>query len=267
MIRAAALAWSSALTIAVTGSAYGQTPPAPPLPSQQVSLACAPPPAFAATRAAAFRIIGAQDTAARSIFDERDLVLVNGGTRQGLQVGQRYFVRRRVNVPDYRGLGRAGHHSLHTAGWIRLVSANDAVSIALVEHACDAIHTGDYLEAFTPPTTVANESVIGNPADLDFTSTSKVLFGQDDREVISPGEFLFIDRGAGQGVEAGARFAIYRDVQTFRADTGVRRSAGLPLAAIGEAVVVSTGASTSVVQVIAARDAVQAGDYAVSRRR
>jgi hypothetical protein len=45
------------------------------------------------------------------------------------------------------------------------------------------------------------------------------------------------------------------------------RSAHLPLAVIGEAVVVSSSASLSVVQVTSARDVVRAGDFVVPRRR
>ena len=93
------------------------------------------------------------------------------------------------------------------------------------------------------------------------------MFGDDERSVAGPGEFLVIDRGTDRGLSAGARFAVYRDVQAFRPEAGRMRSAGLPLAAIGEGVVVASGPSTSVAQLISARDAVRAGDVVVPRRQ
>jgi hypothetical protein len=95
----------------------------------------------------------------------------------------------------------------------------------------------------------------------------RVVYGDDERRIVSPGEFLLVDRGAGAGVEPGSRFAVYRDVQEFVPYEGRMRSAHLPLAAIGEGVVVSSGPSLAVVQLLSARDAVRAGDFAVPRRR
>jgi hypothetical protein len=110
-------------------------------------------------------------------------------------------------------------------------------------------------------------SASGNPADLDFGAIGRIVYGDDERVIGSPGTFLLIDRGSGQGVESGARLAVYRDVQEFVPYEGRMRSAHLPLAVIGEAVVVSSSASLSVVQVTSARDVVRAGDFVVPRRR
>jgi hypothetical protein len=67
---------------------------------------------------------------------------------------------------------------------------------------------------------------------------------------------VFIDQGSDQGVVPGARFALYRDV-------GPK---GTPLASVGEAVVISTGASLSLTRITRARDVVFAGDYVAPRK-
>ena len=92
------------------------------------------------------------------------------------------------------------------------------------------------------------------------------MFGEDERWIAGPGEFLLIDRGAGQGVDAGARVAIYRDVKRYTSEAWRMRSLGLPLAAVADGVVIASGPSAAVLQVIGARDAVQAGDFVVPRR-
>jgi hypothetical protein len=229
----------------------------------EIALACAPPPAYSSRQRPALHVAGAQDTVARSVFDDHDLLIIRGGN--GLIVGQRYFVRRPVSKPNYENKANI-RHPIHTAGWIRIVAVNDSTSIALVEHACSAIHTGDYLEPFAVPAVRAEESVSGDPSDLDFGAMGRIVYGDEERVIGSPGTFVLIDRGTGQGVESGARLAVYRDVQEFVPNEGRMRSAHLPLAAIGEAVVVSSGPSVAVVQLISARDVVRAGDFVVPRR-
>ena len=67
---------------------------------------------------------------------------------------------------------------------------------------------------------------------------------------------MIIDRGTDQGVTAGARYAIYRDIG----------SAGMPLASVGEAVVLSAGKTLALTKITRARDAVLSGDYVAPRR-
>ena len=75
---------------------------------------------------------------------------VSGGTSTGVQSGQQFFVRRPFAAPNYANRIRL-RHPIHTAGWVRIVATNDGTSIALVEHACGAINSGDYLEPFVMP--------------------------------------------------------------------------------------------------------------------
>ena len=67
---------------------------------------------------------------------------------------------------------------------------------------------------------------------------------------------MLIDRGSDQGLMPGARFAIYRDV-------GVD---GVPLASVGEGIVVSTSSTMALMRVTRARDAVYSGDYIAPRK-
>lgn len=261
--HAARAACALLASIVVPISAPAQT--AAPLSASQIARACAPPPAFADGRVPRLRIAGAQDTVARGVYDDHDLLIVSGGTASGVQLGEQYFVRRSFRAPNYAN--RFGvKHPIHTAGWVRIVATNDGTSIALVEHACDAIASGDYLEPFTAPAAPEQAPAAERPSNLDFGATGRVMFGEDERAVVAPGGYLFINRGSAQGVASGARFAVYRDVKKFVPQIGRMRSAGLPLAAVGEAVVVSSGPSTSVLQLVAARDAVQSGDVVVPRR-
>ena len=133
-------------TLAATTRVYAQAP-TDALSPQQVSLACALPPATSTARTGVLHVVGAQDTIPRSLFSERDLLVVDGGAARGVEVGQQYFVRRSVSSSVYSADAKA----IVTAGWIRIVAANQATAIATVERSCGEIEAGDYLEAFVAP--------------------------------------------------------------------------------------------------------------------
>ena len=241
------------LTLAVS-TAHAQIP-ADSLTLPQTLVACAPPPTTSrGTPSDALRVIGAQDTVPRSLFGPRDLLVINGGTAKGAQLGQQYFVRRRVGFGMV--YGDRSPHTVRTAGWIRIVAANDTTAIAIVDHSCDGIVSGDYLDPFVAPAVPAGIDRPDTAGALDFSSLGRVIFGDEERTSGASGDYMLIDRGADRGVVPGSRFAIYRDL-------GV---AGLPLASIGEAAVVATGPTMALVRINVARDAVRSGDFVVPRK-
>jgi hypothetical protein len=217
----------------------------------QTAVACALPPFLAAPRPAVLRVVGAQDTVSRSLFTNIDLLVVSGGTKAGVELGQRFFVRR----PMAFG-GGSGDHAIHTSGWIRIVAVNDTTSIAAVDFSCSDIGEGDYLEPFVVPL-VPDDAVRNDPSgEPNFAVLGHVLFRTDEFSTAAPGDFTLIDRGSDHETELGARFAIYRDL----------RAGGLPLASVGEGIVVSVGKRHSVLRITAARDAIQSGDFVVPRK-
>ena len=249
-----------AVAVLSPGRAEAQLLPTDGLTPLQVSLGCALPPATSTIRTNVLHVIGAQDTIPRSLFSERDLLIIDGGAARGVEVGQRYFIRRAISSSVYSGDAKA----IVTAGWLRIVAANQGTAIASVDRACRAIEAGDYLEAFVEPVVPAGAMVIDRKGDPDFGSLGRVLFGDDERYAGGTGEYMVIDRGADQGLAPGARFAIYREVQDWMRDAG-SPAAQLPLSSIGEGVVVSTAQTMAVIRILAARDAVQRGDYVVPR--
>jgi hypothetical protein len=216
----------------------------------QVAAACAPALTLPRPPASQYRIVGAQDTVPRSLFGVRDLIIVNGGTGDGVQVNQEYFIRRQ----HVFGGGSRAWQTIHTAGWLRIVSVNETTAIGQIETVCDGVMAGDYLEPFAAPAPVAD----GEPlafADLDFSSLARVMFGIEERMMGVPGDFMLVaSRDA--TLTPGARVAVYRDLRT----------SGVPLTAIGEGVIVSLKDGTPLMRITSARDAVRSGDYVVPRK-
>jgi len=232
-------------------SASAQT--APMLTPLEAALICGPQPDAKPPAANALTVRGAQDPRPRGMYSQRDLLVIDGGTGAGVQLGQEFFVRRgiRFGMPYTEMPKKAS-----TVAWIRIVAVNDTTAIASVQHVCDAILRDDYLEPFVmphAPPSAEREEPLG---ELDFTMLSRILGGAESRTNGGAGDLMLMDRGSDQGVAPGARFAVYRDVHV----------GGMPLSAIGEAVVMTTGATSAVVRLTRIRDAVQIGDYLVPRK-
>lgn len=220
---------------------------------QQVAIACAIPAGLELPRVGGPRVAGGQDVEARALFGPRDLLVINGGIQAGLQLGQRFFVRRPVT---YGMPSTSRPRAVHTAGWIRIVALNATTGIAAVDVACGDIVQGDYLDAFAAPVVPPGMDRADVSGEPDFTSLGRILFGGDEMRTGAAGDFMLIDRGSRQGLMPGSRLAIYRDIRTK----------DLPLASIGEGIVISTTASTSVMRITLARDAIETGDVVVPRK-
>ena len=241
-----------AVLFIVSSATTGSTqPPESPLSQPVIAAACSPPPSMDDAPPHALRIIGSQDTTPRSLFGDRDLLVINGGTWAGVQLGQQFFIRRTMTFGGNR-ISRGAK----TLGWIRVVAVNESTAIALVDHVCGGIISNDYLAPFAVPeipASVEADETIGQP---DFQTLGHIVVGNEDRASAGAGDFMLIDWGQAQGPSAGAHFAIYRDV-------GID---GLPLANVGEGVVVSVGSRMALTRVTRARDAVMSGDVVAFRR-
>lgn len=251
--------WFTCALLLVVPAVVSAQAPSEPLTEVQTALACAPP-ARLAGAGSALRIAGSSDTLPRNMFGTSDQVIVAAGTGSGLAVGQRYYIRRDIaQTADTTepGMFMAAGHLTHTVGWLRIVASDTTTSVAVIEHACGVAEIGDYLEAFAVPVVPAALTSPDTLGDLDFSKPARVLFGDQQQVSAGVGDFVLVDRGSAGGVTTGSRFGIYRDI----------KQADVPLASVGEAVVVSAAPDVAVVRIVRARDAVFSGDYVVPEKK
>jgi hypothetical protein len=233
-------------------SALAQTPP-PELTAAQTEVACAPAPILGVVPADAPFVTGNQDTVTRSLVGDNNQLVISAGTDRGVQFNQRYFVRRIYRTADDSRSKEP--HMVTTSGWLHITAVNKTMALAAIDHTCSHILEGDFLEPFHAPNVPANIAVAETTGELNFKAYGRVLYGQSERWIAGPGDFMLIDRGADNNVSVGSHFAIYRD----------REVTGLPQTPIGEATAVSVGPTLSVVRITQARDAVSARDVVVPR--
>jgi hypothetical protein len=246
----AAAALLAALTTPVAAQ-RGPAPAATDLPADVLRLMCAPKTAFQMPDRS-LRISGGQDSVTRRVWGPGDLITINAGTQNGIEVGQQYLVRR-IQFTEGRRLSYENPANIRTAGWIRIYAVDDTMSLATIEYACDTINTGDYLAPFELPVVPRPSTERVKPQRGNY---GRILAGNDRRRTFGKGDLFVIDRGSDHGVTHGARFVIYRD----------KGEAENFLFELGEAVVVEVRPETSTLQGTLSRDAFTSGDYAAIRK-
>lgn len=198
------------------------------------------------------RVVGGVERG-KTLFAAGDSIIVNAGTSQGLKPGQHFFVRRVIEDRFTVKTTEQAPRSIHTAGWLTVVEAQENVSIAKIAEACDGISEGDYLEPLAvTPAFAALEA--GRP---DFAHPGRIILADDRRQLgAGGGSLMVIDRGSDHGLRAGQRLTLFRSTAN---------GAG-PVKTIGEAFVASTQAESSLIRIEKASEAIQVGDLVAIHR-
>jgi hypothetical protein len=198
------------------------------------------------------RVTSNQESAVHRIFAPGDLIAINAGTDNGIEIGQEYYTRRLVPI-ERRPIGRDNPATIRTSGWIRIYAVDKQMSLATITHACDSIEMHDYLEPFVVPA-VLPVAPTRLPAQRD--NYGRVLSGNDNRTAFGRGDYFMVDRGSDHGVTVGSQFVVYRD----------KRQPENFLFELGEAVAVEVRPETSTLWITLSRDAFIAGDYVALRK-
>lgn len=211
-------------------------------------LSCADLPAFSQPTPT-HRLTAAHegDAERRRAFAPPDTLMLPGGMSAGLQVGQRFFVRRLLAGPNHEKPSATVPGVVHTAGWITIAASDTFSALAHIDHACDQFLKGDYLEPFAP---TPMPTALAAPGAPTFADMGRLLFGTDGRRSFANGDLIAVNRGATQGLTAGARLSVFRDPKT-----------GGPLVPVGHAIVLTVTGDTATVIADRVRDGLRAGDW------
>jgi hypothetical protein len=233
--------------LAQRAPAYGPTN----LPAEVLSLACAPSLVYEAPPTP-LRITGSQESFVHRSFAQGDLITINAGTDNGIDVGQEYYTRRPVPI-ERRPIRRDNPATIRTTGWIRIYAVDRQMSLATITHACDSVEVNDYLEPFVLPDI---PEISANRPTAQRGNYGRVLAGNDNRTAFGRGDYFVVDRGSDHGVSVGAQFVVYRD----------KLEPGNFLFELGEAVAVEVRPESSTLLITLSRDAFIAGDYVALRK-
>jgi carboxypeptidase family protein len=182
--------------------------------------------------------------AGRELYATDDELVIDGGTLDGLDVGQNLVVRRYFRVADGSGATVTGEH---TAGLLQIVTATDHVSSAVVVYACDELMKGDFLAAFKPEP-LRTPDPVGTPA---FDAAARILYADAGQMLGAPRRLMVIDRGSEHGIRVGQRLTLFR-----------RGHGATKPSVVGDAVVVAIRSDSATIRVDGVTDVIAAGDWA-----
>lgn len=224
-------------------------PPVPPVsapPAHDRDSVCGP--ALPGGDAEYGHIRAVRDDTKRDLYTQDDVLLLDGGTKSGLEVGHNYVARRTYRV---RGTGR-DLPLQYSAGVVQVVSAGEETAMAVVVYACDVLMRGDVLAAFQPEPARAPEP-FGSPA---FDDAARIVVADSGQRLGAPRRLMVIDRGTDADLHVGQTLTLFRREGPSRVSASV----------VGAAVIVAVREHSATIRVDQGRDAIDSGDFAAPQR-
>ncbi len=189
------------------------------------------------------RIISAERSDERILLNEDDIVYINKGKADGLEMGQVFLI---LEIRDK--IGKFGRLATKR-GRAHVVCLEENRAVARVEKTCGRVMVGNYLVPFEE-----KEGVLGK--DLGYEAycapgsgpIGNIIYIERDYIQIGSGGYAIIDIGEEGGIQVGQQMTIFR---TKRKD--------LPTQGVGNVVVIETKAKTATIKVLSCSDPVREG--------
>lgn len=199
----------------------------------------------------------------RRLLAEGETVYMNGGSEQGVKVGDRFLilktVARKVKHPiTKQRLGDV----VQQVGVLRVVTAQAKGSVAVLERCLDGVEVGDHLVRFTEPANMPLQlrTDITDPVKVA-PNSPVVVFARDDHQHTANGDMVIVDKGANDGLKVGDVLLAVR-TRTFPVgpDDHPKSAQETTTHYIGQALVVRTDAQTATCRLLRTTEEVLIGD-------
>jgi len=154
----------------------------------------------------AFKIKGHQD-GTRGILADGDMVYFDGGTKQGLKVGDRLVVTKTVvknfHHPDDKNLRKPIGDVLQQQGVLRITTTYPDSAVAVIEHALDGIFEGSFAVPYIEPANMVANLRKDVVSPIELKQLGKIIFLREERPVAATGDMVIIDQGTANGLKVG----------------------------------------------------------------
>ena len=191
---------------------------------------------------------------------EGEVVYIQLEPGKEVQVGDRFSIVRLGKRVTHPVTGRKLGLLVLAPGELTILDRKNKLAVARISKSYAAISTGDMILPAKPtlPQTV--------PIRTQKKIEGFVVLSPESTVAISEKEIVFIDRGSGDGVMVGDLFSIYQRPASRRGSYGepLDEVKGMPLARVGEVVVVSVQPETSTGVVTLSLQPIFLGDRVVS---
>lgn len=189
------------------------------------------------------QIIGAERMNEKSVFSDSDVIYINKGAADGLEIGQLFLtIGLRAKIAK---LGTV----MERHGRARIVRLEDRMATAKVEKSCGTICVGDFLIPFEEAAEEIGKDLGFADMDPNASRHGKVIFVENDFHIAAgTGQWALIDMGRQQCVQIGDQLNVFR-----------RARPDLPREAVASAIIIDVRGATSTIKILGARDIVDIG--------
>src|ERR1035438_63450 len=153
----------------------------------------------------------------REYLGDGEVVYMNGGTDQGVKVGDRFLVVKAVG-------GKLMHPTIkkkslgdvvQQVGVVRVITAQPKGSVAVIERSLDSVQVGDHLVKFDEPANIPLKlrTDLAEPVKIG-ANAGVVVYTRDDKLFSAGGDMIIIDKGTNDGLKVGDVLLAVR-VKTF----------------------------------------------------
>lgn len=195
------------------------------------------------------KIIGAEKEYEKNMISDGDLIYINKGIEDGMELGQLFLIFEiGKNISGYGPLAIK-------RGRATIVELEKNRASAKLEKSCFDVMIGDYLVPF-----VEKKQLMGKNLKYEYSPDGgdsvhgEFIFLQIEINQIGRGNWALIDLGIQDGIRAGDQLVIFRRVKE-----------GVPIQVFGNIVVIDTQSKTSTVKVLSCKDPIRLGDKVMTR--
>jgi hypothetical protein len=188
------------------------------------------------------QIIGAERMNEKSLLEDGDLVYLNKGSADGLEMGQLFLtVGLRAKVAK---IGTV----MERHGRARVVRLEDRMASAKIEKGCGRMKIGDFLLPFDEEAGEVGKDLGFGDMDPNASKRGHVIYIENDFHISGSGQWALIDMGRQHCVQIGDQLNIFHQARP-----------DLPREAFASAIIIDVRGATSTIKILGARDAVDLG--------
>jgi len=188
------------------------------------------------------RIIGAERMNEKSVFEDGDLIYLDKGAADGLEIGQLF-----LTVGLRAKVGKIGT-VMERHGRARVVRLDERMASARVEKGCGTILVGDFVIPFEEEAGEIGKDLGYGDMDPNATKQGHIIYIENDFHISASGQWALIDLGRQHCVQIGDQLNVFHQARP-----------DLPREAFASAIIIDVRGATSTVKILGARDAVDIG--------
>ncbi len=188
------------------------------------------------------QIIGGARMNEKTVFEDGDLIYINKGAADGLEMGQLF-----LTIGLRAKVGKLGT-VMERHGRARVVRLDDRIATAKVEKGCGTIVIGDFLLPFEEEAGEIGKDLGYGDMDPNASKRGHVIYIENDFHISASGQWALIDMGRQHCVQIGDQLNVFHQARP-----------DLPREAIASAIIIDVRGATSTVKILGAKDAVDIG--------